>query len=185
VIFGFDFLLYLGRIGYACPTFFNFWLRDLCFHGRRRTNCGGRLLNFGRCGHDKLIALDFGNRAGLHRRCCIDILLALERQALDWSARLRAERVVIRTIIVNDVVVNRDVRHVHGLVDESNILRWRKDAFAQNRLTDVADVDEIVVGRTDIKSEVDVDADGLAFINDARAAWRQGRPTDYPTTMTP
>ena len=184
MIFGFDFLLDLGRVGYARPAFFNLWLRDLCFHSRRRESCG-RLLNFRRRGNHEPVALHFSDRTRFHGRRRIDIRLPLEREALDRPARLRAERVVIGAVIVDDVVVYRDVGHVHGLVHESDVLRGSKNALAQDRFADVADVDKIVIGRSDIKDEIDVDANRLAFKDDPRAARRNRRPTDYAGAVTP
>ena len=184
MIFGFHFLFYLGCIGYTGPAFFNLRLGDLSFHIRWRGSCGW-LLNFGWRGHNELVALDFSNCAGLDGSSRIDIRLALERESLDRPTRLRAERVVIGSVIVNDIVVHRNVRHVHGLIHERDVLRWSKNALAQDRFADVADVDKIVVGRADIKDEIDIDAERLAFIDDPRAARRKRRPTHYPGAVTP
>src|SRR5439155_11795969 len=91
----------------------------------------------------------------------------------------------IRTVIIDHVVLNGDVRHVHGVSDVGYVLRRRKDSISQDRFTDKTNVTKIVILRSDIVFNVHARADWLPFVNDARAAWRQRRPANVIATGPP
>src|SRR5438552_12971543 len=105
--------------------------------------------------------------------------------SLNRSARLCTDHVVIRAVIIDDIVLNGDVSHVHRVRDVRNVLRWRKDAIPQDRFTDKSNVTKIVILRTDIEFDVHPGADRLSFVNDARTAWRQRRPANVIAPRSP
>jgi hypothetical protein len=81
--------------------------------------------------------------------------------------------------------LDNDVGDVHGVRDIGDILHRREDPVAQDRLANEPQVAEVVILRTDIEHHIHVHADRLSFINDARAARRQRRPTDVIATGAP
>src|ERR1043166_169613 len=95
------------------------------------------------------------------------------------------QHVGIRAVIVNDIVLNSDVRDVYGLVDVSGILGRRIDVAAQDWLADVAHVDEVIGSRTNIELDVHARAYRAAFINNAGPARWQRRPAAAITAKPP
>src|SRR4029077_1287008 len=91
----------------------------------------------------------------------------------------------IRAVIIDHVVLNGDIGHVHRVIDVGNVLRRREDAIPQDRFTDKPNVTKIVIFRADIEFDIDASADWLSFINNARTAWRQRRPADLVATCSP
>lgn len=185
MILSFHFLLQLRFVRHTGPAFLNFGLRDLRFHRRRRRQFGRRLLDPRRGGNNQCASLHFGDGTGFHRGIRIDVLLAFEFQTLNGATRLRAERVVIGTVIINNVVGGGDVGHVHRLVDVSNVLGRREDAITQDRLADVTNIDKVVVGRPDIVFDIYAEADIANRERDSRPARRQRGPADNAAAMTP
>ncbi len=163
---------------------FNLWLHDLGFHSWRR-NAGRRLGELRRCSHHELVTLHFGESSGFSRGGQISGSLPLDSESLDRPARVCADHVKIRAVIIDHIVLNGDVGHVHRVTDIGNVLRRRKDAVPQDRFTDKANVAEVVIFRADIEFDVHAGADGLSFINDARPAWRQRRPANVVATGSP
>ena len=98
---------------------------------------------------------------------------------------MRAQHVVIRTIIIHDVVPNGNVGHVHSVVDIGDVLRRCEDAIAQDRLTDKTNIDEVVILGTDIKFDIRLCANRLSLVNNSRAARWQRRPADIIPTCSP
>src|SRR5205085_12247720 len=107
----------------------------------------------------------------------VDVGVALHTESLDGPRRIAAQRVVVRSIIVNGGIVVGDVGDVYRLGDVGHVLFWRENALAQDRFADVANIDKIVVGRTDVEVDVHPGRDRLLIPIFARAAWRQRRPT--------
>jgi len=136
------------------------------------------------CDHE-FSALHFRQCSGFGRHRQISTRLPLDREALNWPARTRAQRIVIGTIVIYDIVLNNDVGHVHGVVNVGDILRPRVNPIAQDRLTDKTSIDKVVVGWTDIEFDVHLAANGLPLINDSRTAWRQRCPADIVTAGSP
>src|SRR5205823_9573760 len=183
-IFSFNLLFQFGSVLNTSPAVFDFWLCNLRFHSWRR-NAGRCLDQFIRCTHYELVALDLRERPGFSRGGQISRSLPLDRQPLNRPGRVRANDVVIRTVIIDHVVLNVDVGHVHRISDVRNILRRRKDSISQDRFTDETHVTKIVILRTDIVFNVHARADWLPFVNDAQPAWRQRRPANVIATGSP
>src|SRR5205823_9475816 len=80
---------------------------------------------------------------------------------------------------------NRNVGHVHGLIDIGNILRRCKNTVAQDGLTDKTRIDKIVIGRTDIELDVNTSINGLSLIRNYQPARRQRRPADIVAAGSP
>src|SRR5947209_587237 len=76
-----------------------------------------------------------------------------------------ANDIDVGPVVVNGPVPIRDVRHVNGNVHESDVLRDGTDMAAQNRFADVADLNKIVISRTDVVSDINITADLAAFID--------------------
>ena len=74
---------------------------------------------------NKFIPLDSGQRPRLNRYGQVRSWLSLDAQALNGPGRVRIEHIVIRAVIVNHIVLNADVGHVHRVVDIGNVLRHR------------------------------------------------------------
>jgi hypothetical protein len=81
--------------------------------------------------------------------------------------------------------LNGDVGHVHRVIDVGDILNWRNDVIAQNRLTDVTNLAKVVVRRADIELNIHLRTNKPSLINDAWAARRQRRPANIITTGSP
>jgi predicted XRE-type DNA-binding protein len=111
--------------------------------------------------------------------------LSIDFEPLNRTSRARAQHVIVGTIIIDHVVLNADVGHVHRVVDVVDVLRPRVNAIAQDRLTDKASIDKIVIGRTDIEFDVHLTANGLPLINNSGAAGRQRRPPDIVAAGPP
>jgi hypothetical protein len=62
-----------------------------------------------------------------------------------------------------------------------------ENPFTQNGVTDVADVDEIVVSRSDIEVDIDAAVDWPSLIDnlDSAATWWQRRPANIIATGSP
>ena len=149
----------------------NFWLRNFGFHSRR---LHGRR-RFGELrwrGKEEFVALHLGERPGLNRSREISRGLSLNREPLNRPARVSVHCVEIRAVVIDHVILHRDIGHVHRVRDVRNILHRRKDPVAQDRLADEPDIAEIVILRADIERDIHVHADGLSFINDS---WSAGR----------
>ena len=101
---------------------FHLWLRDFGFHRWRRNACGC-LDELGRCSDHELVALHFGKRPGFSSAGQISGSLPLNSEPLNRPARVFVNDVVIRAVIIDHIVLNIDVRHVHGVRDVGNVLR--------------------------------------------------------------
>jgi hypothetical protein len=129
--------------------------------------------------------LHLRERAGLCGCGKISGGLPLDREPLNRPARVRTNHVVIRAVIINHIVLNGDVGHVHRVGDVGNVLRRGKEAIPQDRFTDKANVTEVVILRADIELDVHAGPDRLSFIDDARTARRQRRPANVVATGSP
>ena len=163
---------------------FNLWLRDFGFH-RWRRNAERRLGELERCSYHELVALDFRERPGFSSGGQITRSLPLDSEPLNGPARVFVNDVVIRAVIIDHIVLNVDVGHVHRIRDVGNVLRWWKDAVPQNRFTDKTNVAKVVILRADIVFDVHTGTDGLSFIDDVRTARGQGRPANVIATGSP
>src|SRR5437660_8735063 len=183
-IFLFNLLFQFGSVRNTLPAVFDLWLRNFGLHFGRRTG-RRRFGDLRRCSHEELVALHLGKRPRFN--CCGQISggLPLDGEPLNRPARVSVNHVVIRAVIINHIILHRDVGHVHGVGDVGNVLRRRKDAVPQNRLTDKTNITEVVIFRPDIELDIHGCADWLSFINDTRTAWRQGRPADVIATGPP
>jgi hypothetical protein len=152
-------------------------LCDFGFHSRRRNSrsCLGKFI---RCTHDEFVTLHLRQPSGFSRGRQISRSLTLYSKPLDRPARVRTHNVNIRPVIIDHIVLNGDVGHVHCVADVGNVLRWGKDPIPQNRFTDKTNVTKVVILRADIELDIHPGADRLSFINDTRTAWRQRRPAD-------
>src|SRR6266496_1001988 len=121
-IFGFNLLLKLRLIRNAGPAVFDLWLRDFGFHSWRR-NAGRRLGEFRRCSYHELVTLHFGESSGFSRGGQISDSLPLDSESLNRTARVCADHVIIRAVIIDHIVLNSDVGHVHRVTDIGNVLR--------------------------------------------------------------
>ena len=135
--------------------------------------------------HYQFVSLHFGKRAGFGGCRKIGRRLPLDAEPLNRSVRVRAQHFVIRPIIVDHIILNGDVRDVHRVINIGNVLHSRGDVTAQDRFTDVADLAEIVIFRTDIELDVYLRANRPALKNDARTAWRQRRPANIIASSPP
>lgn len=183
-IFSFNLLFKFGFVSNAGPATFNLWLCNLRFYSGRR-NVRRRLGQFVRCTHQKLVPLDLRERPAFGRRGKIGRSLALYREPLNRPARVTAHHVVIRAVIIDHIVLNVDVRHVHCVRDVSDVLRWRIEPIPQNRFADEPNVAEVVIFRPDIEFDIDASTDRPSFIDDLRTTWRQWRPADVVSTGSP
>jgi hypothetical protein len=154
----------LLRVGYASPAVFNFRLRYFSLHLWRRHSLSG-FGDFLRSSNNKFVALHSCQRPRFSRYRQIRGWLSLDAQALNGSSRVRIQHVVIRAVIINYIILNGDVGHVHRVVDIGNILRWRKDTISQDRLTDKTNIAEVVILRSDIELDIYLAADWLSLIN--------------------
>jgi hypothetical protein len=166
------------------PAAIDLRLRNFGLHSRR---LGSRrcLSDLERSGYHQFVPLHFGERAGFGRCREIGRRLPLDSEPLNRSVRVRAQHFIIRPIIVDHIILNGDVRDVHRVINIGNVLHSRGDVTAQDRFTDVADLAEIVIFRTDIELDVNLRANRSSLINDARTAWRQRRPADVITAGPP
>ena len=183
-VLGFNLLFHLGSIGNTLPAVFNLWLRDFGFHCWRR-NAGRRLGELRRCTYHELVALHFGERPRFSSGRQISGSLPLDSEPLNRPARVLVNDVVIRAVIIDHIVLNVDVGHVHRVGDIGNVLCWWKDPVPQNRFTDKTNVAKVVIFRADIVFDVHGGADGLSFIDDFRTTRWQGRPADAVSTGSP
>src|ERR1043166_435887 len=186
-IFSLHFLLQLGLgilITNSFPPMLNFGLGDFGLDGWRGDWFGWFLQRL-RSRNYQSIPLDFGKRPASRRRANIDICLALDFQALNGAGRVLGKDIVIRPIIVNYFVLNRDVSDVHRLIDVGNVVTRRIDVTAQDGLADETNIDKIVVGRTNIELDIYVSANGATFIDNSRPTWRQWCPTNLIATGAP
>jgi hypothetical protein len=171
-------------VRHALPAALDLWLGNSSLHSLWFC-AGGCFRELLGSSDQQFVPLHFRQRSRLHCGRQIRRSLSLDRQPLDRTARVSIHNGVIRAVIVNDVVLNGDVRHVHRVGDVRNILHSRKNPVAQNRLADKPHIAEVVILRANIERYIHVRADRLSFINDARSARRQRRPTDVIATGTP
>jgi hypothetical protein len=153
------------------------WLCDFCFHGWRRNSrsCLGKFI---RCTHNEFVALHLRQRSGFSCGRQISRSLTLYSEPLNRPARVCAHNVNIRPVIIDHIVLNVDVGHVHRVSDVGDVLRWRKDPIPQDRFTDKTNVTEVVILRTDIELDIHPGANRLSFVNEARTARGQRRPAN-------
>ena len=168
----------------SSPAAVDLRLRNFGLHSwrLRSRRC---LCDPGRSGHYQFVPLHFGESAGFGGCRKIGRRLPLDAEPLNRPVRVRAQHLVIRPIIVDHIILNRDVGDVHRVIDVGDVLHSRSDVIAQDRFTDVADLAEIVIFRTDIVLNVHLRTYGPALINDTRSAGRQRRPADIITTGSP
>src|SRR5438094_807030 len=133
----------------------------------------------------ELVALHFGERPGFSSGRQISGSLPLDSEPLNRPARVLVNDVVIRAVIIDHIVLNVDVGHVHCVRDVSDVLRWRIEPIPQNRFTDKTNVAKVVIFRADIVFDVHGGADGLSFIDAFRTTRWQGRPADAVSTGSP
>ena len=145
-----------------------------------------RFLKNLRRGDNERVSLHLHKGFGLHRDAQISIAIALHLQALNRASRVTAERIVIGPVIGISRVRVGDVRHIHRLADVEDVLVRCVKPFPQERLSDITDIDEVVIRRADIEIYVDACVDRSAFINQlAPAARWQRRPADIIATRAP
>ena len=183
-ILRFDLLLELRSVLNTGPATFNLRLGNFSFHSLRPDG-RRRLGDPGRRSYHQLIALHFGESSGFNRGGQISAGLSLNRKPLNRPARVRADHVVIGTVIVDDVILNGDVGDVYCVGNVGNVLRWRKDSIPQDRLTDKANVTKVIIFRTNIVLHVHASPNRPSFINDAWTSWRQRRPANVIATGSP
>jgi hypothetical protein len=160
-IFRFNLLFDFGLVRNTRPAVFNFRLRNFRFHSWRPG--GSRRFHEPRgSGHHESVALHFRQRSRPGRCRQINSRLALNSKPLNGSRRICVHHVVIWPVIVDHIVLNGDVRHVHRIIDIGDILRGRKDPVAQNWFADESDVAKIVILRADIQLDVHASADRLS-----------------------
>jgi hypothetical protein len=176
--------LKLRFVRHTLPTMLDFWLFNLGFH-RRRLRSRRRLSDLLRRPHQELVPLNLGERPGFNGSGKITRRLPFDGEPLNRPARVLVNEVVIGAVIINYVVLHRDVGHVHGVCDVRDILHRRKNAVAQHRFADKPDIAKVVIFRADIECDVHVPPDRLPFINNARPAWRQRRPANVIATGSP
>ena len=179
----FEFFLCLG-IAYARPAPVDVGFGHFRFHiGRRHFTRG--LGNVSGSRHHERLSLHLRlESAGFRHGGEVYIRVALNGQALNRPAGPLIDDIDVGAVIVNGAVVISDVGHVHRLVDVSDVLRWSEDALAQNRLTDVAYIDEVVVSGADIELDIHLARDGTALI-DGFVRGRQRRPSDILVAGAP
>src|SRR5439155_25586867 len=124
-----------------------FRLSYFCFYFRMR-NPLSRLVDLIRSCDHEFSALHFRQCSGFGRHRQISTRLPLDREALNWPGRTCAQRSVIGTIVIYDLVLNSDVGHVNGVVNVDDIQRLRVNQFAQDLLTDKTSNDTEVIGWT-------------------------------------
>src|SRR5205807_1863173 len=78
-----------------------------------------------------------------------------------------------------------DVRHVHRLSDVGDVLIGGENPLPENGLTDVADIDEVVVGRSDVEIDVHPGGDGALVPILTGASRGQRRPADIIAARAP
>ena len=161
-----------------------FRLSDFRFYFRRHNPWSCLVDLLGSRDHE-FSALHFRQCSGPGSYRQISTWLPLDGEPLNWPARTGAQHIVIRAIVIHHIVLNRDVGHVHCVVNVSGILRPRVNPIAQDWLTDKTGVDKVVIGWTDIEFDVYTSANRLPFINDAGTAWRQRCPADIIATGSP
>ena len=128
--------------------------------------------------NDQFVPLHFRERTRLGGHREIGGRLPLDAEPLDGSRRGCAQHLVTRSIIVDHIVLNCDVRDVYRVVDVGHVLNTRSDVIAQNGFADVTNLTKIVVFRADIELDIDLRTNRSPAIHHARTAWRQGRPAD-------
>jgi hypothetical protein len=153
------------------PAVLDFWLCDFCFNRGRRLR-PGRFRKLLWSSNDERVTLHPSQPAGFRGSVYIDVLLPFKFEPLNWPAGIPIHHIDVGTVIVNGIVLVSDVRHVHGLVDVSDIFRNRNDSGAEDRLTYVADIAEVVVAWSNVEFDVHVSADRLSLINNPRTARR-------------
>ena len=183
-IFGFDLLFQFCLVLNTSPAAFNLRLCNPGLHGRR-FNRRRRLRDFKRRRHHQFVTLHLRERSRFGSDGQIGSSLALNCEPLNRPARVRANDVVVRAIIIDHVVLNSDVGDVHRVTDVGNVLCWRKDSIAQHRFTDKTHVTKVVILRSDIVFDIDPSADRLSLINNSRPAWRQRCPADVVAPGSP
>ena len=117
-----------ARVAHAFPTAFHRYVRDLLFETRWR-RCGLRLANYRRGYFDDVTFHDGPQGFGFQ----IYVGSALHAQALDRLLCLPLQFVVVRPMIHDGGVVISDVRDVHRLIHDGDILLrshdYRRDSL--------------------------------------------------------
>ena len=162
----------------------NFWLRNFGFDGGRLR--GGRCRAYlGWRANQELVALHLRECPGFQGSGWIRRRLSLDCKPLNGPTRVCVHYIKIRAVVIDHVVLHGDIGHVYRVCDVGDVLHRRKNPIPQHRLADEPHVAEIVIFRADIVHDIDVRADRLSFINNARTPWRQRRPANVIAPGSP
>jgi hypothetical protein len=89
-------------------------------------------------------------------------------------------------VIVDDRVGVTDIGHVHRIGDIGDVHVRFDNPLSKHRLTDVSNVNKVIIGGPDIVIYVDVSGDRRAFVDElVNTARRQRCPSDVVSTRSP
>ena len=158
-MFKFRLGLFIAHYG---PTTIYLGSSDFGFD-RRRRNLTRRPSDPFRCRDYQLIALDFGQTPTFGCRGNVNILLALKPKPLNRTTRGPVDDIDVGSVVVNRLIPVGNICDVNGLLDVGDILGIGHNSLTQDGFADVANVDEIVISRTDVELDIDCSAERTAF----------------------
>ena len=178
----FHFLLELFAVLHALPAMFDLGVLDLGLNLLGR-NLLIRFLDRRR-GDNQLIAIH-PVKVAMPATERADVRLTLQGETLNRTGRILVHAIEVGPMVIHNRVVIGDVSHVHGPINDRDVLLWLNDPPTQDRFADIADVNKVVVERPNIKCQVDLASNGVSFVNAFSSHWRQRRPADVITARPP